>query len=228
MDYLRVCYRSLMRLYPDRPDVLTLGQWHFCPEGAQVVPYQHMFGSRSWDPNYEKGVGPVGEVRRYGKFARGETPPQFDGKHLCGTPSAWLGGIPFADRPGLQLDPYGYPMCCASTWKPTYTAGQIQGVQLGQVRPGQAGQIQGVQLGQVRPAQAGQIQGVDNETAEETPAGQIQGVMIEMGYGAAAGQIQGVQLGQMKPIAGGQRQGVQLGQMRPMNAGQVQQLDIGG
>jgi hypothetical protein len=110
MDILRSCYRSQMRLYPDRPDVLTWGRWHRCPPNAIVAPLS-VFFSRQWEKEDEPDQD-LGEVYR-------SSPPWFSGRsdrrltglHYCGT-RAWLFGIPYAERPGLVLDTTGMPECC--------------------------------------------------------------------------------------------------------------------
>lgn len=114
MDYIRSCYKSNMRLYSDRPDVLTPGRWYFSPEGAKVIPFQHKFGSSSWLPNGRDDSVPLGEVGARGAWTNGRCPPQFDGTHFCGQQSAWQNGILYADRPGLPADPFGFPLCCKS------------------------------------------------------------------------------------------------------------------
>lgn len=111
MDFLRSCYSSSMRLYPDRPDVLTAGAWHFCAPGARVIPYMDAFVSQNWD--YAIVPDPVvGEVRGRRTWVSGKPVPGYQGMHFCGTGDAWLHGIPFADRPGLPIDAHGVPVCC--------------------------------------------------------------------------------------------------------------------
>ena len=113
MDYLRSCYRSRMRLYSDRPDILTPGRWHFCPPGAIVAP-PSVFFSRRWD-DHVYGDDALGEVQqRYYRYYEGVTDPRLTGTHYCGDPSVWLEGIPYAARPGLELDATGMPLCCSA------------------------------------------------------------------------------------------------------------------
>jgi len=54
----------------------------------------------------------LGEVTPVGDWQRGTTPHQFQGRHFCGDADAWLNGIPFADRPGLELGADSVPLCC--------------------------------------------------------------------------------------------------------------------
>jgi len=111
MDYVRSCYRSSMRLYPDRPDVLVPGRWRRCRPGASAIPFLHSFGSQVWDYTRDFDVS-LGEVRGLGAWVNGAGLPQFQGQHFCGGADAWLHGIPYADRPGLDLDDAGVPLCC--------------------------------------------------------------------------------------------------------------------
>lgn len=112
MDYLRSCYRSQMRLYPDRPDILTWGRWHFSPAGAIVAP-PSVFFSRRWDDTIV-GDDALGEVQqRYYRYYIGAANPRLTGRHYCGSDSVWVSGIPYAARPGLELDASGTPLCCS-------------------------------------------------------------------------------------------------------------------
>jgi hypothetical protein len=110
MDILRSCYRSQMRLFNDRPDVLTWGRWHRCPPGADVAP-PSVFFSRQWERSdeYDQELGEVYTPRP--AYYSGRSDPRLTGLHYCGA-SAWIVGIPYADRPGLVLDSTGMPTCC--------------------------------------------------------------------------------------------------------------------
>jgi len=101
-----------MALFPDRPDVLTLGAWNWSPPGAKIIPYLHAFGSRQWDDWQNLEPPALGEQLPRGAWRRGDPLPQFQGRHFCGSPEAWLHGIPFAERPGLDLDVNDVPLCC--------------------------------------------------------------------------------------------------------------------
>jgi hypothetical protein len=111
MDYLRSCYYSYMRLYPDRPDVLTYGRWRRCPPGAIDTPTSVFFARRNdLDDTADR---PLGEVyQRSYRYSRGESDPRLNGQHYCGSPSVWLSGILYDSRPGLVLDASGVPLCC--------------------------------------------------------------------------------------------------------------------
>jgi len=111
MDFVRSCYTSSMRLYPDRPDIHVPGAWHFCAPGSVAIPYCHAFTSSIWD--YDQGqVAALGEQKPRGAWSRGNQLPQFQGRHFCGSEQAWRNGIQFADAPGLDLDDAGVPLCC--------------------------------------------------------------------------------------------------------------------
>lgn len=112
MDQLRSCYRSQMRLYADRPDILTWGRWYRCPPGAIDAPAS-VFYSRRWD-DLPYGDAPLGEVyQRYYQWTNGKADPRLTGQHYCGS-TAWTQGILYADRPGLVLDATGVPLCCSA------------------------------------------------------------------------------------------------------------------
>lgn len=123
MDFVRSCYFSYMRLYPDRPDVLVRGSWHFCEPGARVIPFPHAFGSQIWDAKGQDGDPRIGEVRGFDGYSKGAAVPRFVGQHFCGSPAVWSNGIPYANRPGLTIEPDGTPTCChaprASVTEPT-------------------------------------------------------------------------------------------------------------
>jgi hypothetical protein len=107
---MRSGYRSQMRLYSDRPDVLTWGRWRRCPPGAIMAPPSWFFSRREY-LQFTDDV-PLGEVYRtsYG-YTKGESDPRLTGQHYCGT-TAWSQGITYAERPGLPLDITGMPTCC--------------------------------------------------------------------------------------------------------------------
>jgi hypothetical protein len=124
MDYLRSCYKSSMRLYSDRPDVLTDGAWHFCEPGAKLAPMPHIFGSQIWTPKNMAIDPAVGEVLGRGPWFNGKPDSRYVGEHSCGSADVWLNGIPYADRPGLELEADGTPTCChAPPEVPAFTSG---------------------------------------------------------------------------------------------------------
>lgn len=61
---------------------------------------------------------PLGEVYQ-GRYAYSQEPAdrRLNGRHRCGD-RAWLEGITYADRPGLELDPTGMPLCCQAAPPP--------------------------------------------------------------------------------------------------------------
>jgi hypothetical protein len=124
MDYVRSCYKSSMRLYNDRPDVVVKGQWFFCQPGAKLAQMPHVFASQVWTPKGMAIDPPLGEVQGRGAWVDGKPDSRLIGQHFCGSPEVWLHGIPFADRPGLALEPDGTPVCChAPPAVPTFTSG---------------------------------------------------------------------------------------------------------
>lgn len=116
MDVQRSCYRSSMRLYSDRPDLLTPGRWYRCPPGAQSVGWTAFFARRN--ELQDTVDAPLGEVYQ-SRYAYSSAPPnpRLNGLHTCGGP-ALTEGIPYADRPGLVLDVTGMPQCCQAAPPP--------------------------------------------------------------------------------------------------------------
>lgn len=116
MDLQRSCYRSHMRLYSDRPDILVPGRWYRCPPGAKPVGWTAFFARRN--ELQDTVDAPLGEVYQ-SRYAYSKTPanPRLDGQHACGGPPL-LEGIPYADRPGLVLDVTGMPTCCQAAPPP--------------------------------------------------------------------------------------------------------------
>lgn len=97
MEWLRSCYRSFMRPYPDRPDIVVPGCWRWCPEGALPLPVPHVFESRQWD--FENPVlwePDVGEIHPRGAWYGGGNGEGVDGLHYHGDPNEWLGRVPYS------------------------------------------------------------------------------------------------------------------------------------
>lgn len=121
MDVISHCYRSRMRLYRDRPDVLTWGRWHWCPAGAIVVPFTHPFCSRYWDPDGWENDGLLGEVTEPHEYYKGNSHPRLLGRRVCGSQDVWengslfsMQGTPIVDTDPDMIGTYadGIPRCC--------------------------------------------------------------------------------------------------------------------
>ena len=114
-DHITRRYRSQMRFYPDRPDVLVWGRWHWCPPGAEPLPFQHPFTSLSQcdrDQVACETTPVLGEVLgSNGVEEVFEDPPGLFGVHFCGEQGQWQNGVPYAQR-GIQAWPDGVPQCC--------------------------------------------------------------------------------------------------------------------
>ena len=120
---MRSGYRSQMRLYSDRPDVLTWGHWRRCPPGAHMAPPSWFFSRREYlQFTDEIALGEVYRTRY--PYTRGATDPRLTGQHYCGT-TAWTQGITYAERPGLALDITGMPTCCQA--RPPQPGGPVIG-----------------------------------------------------------------------------------------------------
>lgn len=66
VEYVRSCYRSLWRLFQNRPDVLTAGRYYFAPEGTPHYEGIHHYGSAdwTWDATFPPVPPVLGEVKR--------------------------------------------------------------------------------------------------------------------------------------------------------------------
>lgn len=114
MDMLREgeLYRSSMRLFSDRPDVLTPGRWYFCQPGAQWVPFAHAFGSSAWHDDEWEEDPPIGEVFQAFIKHRKKGNPRLAGRKVCGSKKVWQEGVPYSQRGTLGVDDDGVPVCC--------------------------------------------------------------------------------------------------------------------
>jgi hypothetical protein len=125
MDELQFLYRSYMRPFKDRPDVLLPGRWRWCAEGAVRVPFAHRFTSSLLLPDDVKGMQVVGEV--FDKFipVADDPIPRYTGQTPCGSLDAWQNGILYADRGTPVLDWDGVPACCGA--RPAPPGGALLG-----------------------------------------------------------------------------------------------------
>lgn len=112
MDMLRSCYRSSIRPYRDRPDILVLGRWYFCKRGAKAIPFTHVFTSLNWLPEGKKLQPVIGEVPPRGDYSKQAGPSTWIGQSFCGTQDAWLHGILYADRTKPLVHHDGSPCSC--------------------------------------------------------------------------------------------------------------------
>lgn len=102
VEYLRSCYRTQVRFFKDRPDILTPIIWYFT-DRTDWIAWPHKFGSHNWDEYHPVDGCPVGEVGGNGTYSNGKRPPEaVDGPHPCGTPQQWAEGALFADA---QVNP---------------------------------------------------------------------------------------------------------------------------
>lgn len=114
MDTITSLYRSDMRLYRDRPDVLTRGAWHWCPPDAKPIPYFHLFGSFINDTDPRPFEPPLGEVPIKRGPVREQTSPRYLGQNWCGSEEVWTRGSLYSQRGTPTVDEEGIPTCCLS------------------------------------------------------------------------------------------------------------------
>ena len=113
MDIIRSCYSSFMRPFKDHPEILIPGRWHFCPPGAETVPYFHAFASSNWDPDGVEYDGLLGEVVGEKPWYRGSRSPRVTGTHWCGSRELWENGSPLSLRGSMPVDIDGLPLACS-------------------------------------------------------------------------------------------------------------------
>jgi hypothetical protein len=111
MDWIRVPYRSLMRLHADDLGQLTPVQWYPAPPGALTFPYETPFCSRMWDGELG-GAQILGEDPATIRYHAGRDIPPTAGRWFCGNPRQWLEGASVTDplpRVNVQTN---LPCCC--------------------------------------------------------------------------------------------------------------------
>lgn len=101
-----------MRLFKDRPDVLTPGRWLWCPPGAKLIPYYHVFGTNYQESTQHKIDPPVGEVPVRLGWSDGKASPRYTGQHWCGNEDVWTHGALYSQRGTPSVDADGVPPCC--------------------------------------------------------------------------------------------------------------------
>lgn len=113
MDYLSHVYKSKMRLYRDRPDVLTAGRWYWCPEGAKAIPFMDRFVSMKWDSDgIALDPNQLGEVEVIPGYTSGVANARLTGQRFCGARDIWENGALYAQRGTPATDVDGVPFCC--------------------------------------------------------------------------------------------------------------------
>lgn len=140
MDYLRSCYRSEMRPYPDRPDVKVKGRWKFCLPDAKPVPFLHSFGSSVWDKTGQE-ISPLpGEIPGSLGYSKAKAKPGETGQKVCGNAELWLNGSAFSTAGKVQKNADGIPLCCnPPKVRPGIEVDIVGGEQHeGHLQPGQA------------------------------------------------------------------------------------------
>lgn len=113
MDYLSHVYKSKMRLFKDRPEVLTAGRWYWCPEGAIAIPYMDRFVSSKWDSDgIALDPNQLGEVEIIPGYTSGVPNARYTGQRFCGAQDVWENGAFFAQQGTPATDEDGVPFCC--------------------------------------------------------------------------------------------------------------------
>lgn len=118
-DWLRSCYRTLVRMSPDPAAPLVEIQWYFIDDAAhpRALPYYTRFASGNWAadktcPQAWPGVGEDSPFPKDRPYLKGVRPfPPGGGALPCGTEAQWGGNITWPWTP-IAVNPNGTPICC--------------------------------------------------------------------------------------------------------------------
>jgi len=119
VDMLRSCYSTDARFFADRPDIVLPINWYFCPDGAQVLPGPHRFGSLNYlsDKNTPSPIGEVpGAARPYSK---GQTPAGITGQSACGSTDDFHDGVIYSETANYPVSG-GVKQCCNTCFRGAY------------------------------------------------------------------------------------------------------------
>lgn len=121
MDYVRSCYSTKMRFFPDDPAHLSTVQWYFADPSALAFPGYHRFASLNWSSRVLPS-GPLGEVSGQSRpYSKGSIAGRPLGQHFDGQRSFFTNGCPLGGT-GLNRTPSGIPVDCA-TFQPNRCVG---------------------------------------------------------------------------------------------------------
>jgi hypothetical protein len=113
VDYVRKGYTVGMRIFRDDPGLAVPVRWYF-PEQQnelrQAIPYEHPFGSRSWDLESEYPLK-LGEVFER-QWHSGREEIDVRGIGLCGSIDQWENGCSNGDAVRPLNPGTGQPCCC--------------------------------------------------------------------------------------------------------------------
>lgn len=114
MAMIKRRYYSSIRPYRDRPDVVVTGRWHWCPPGAKIIPYFHLFSSYNCESEQHRIVPPIGEIPKSQGSVRARDNPRYLGQNWCGSEETWTKGALYSQRGTPAVDVDGVPRCCRS------------------------------------------------------------------------------------------------------------------
>jgi hypothetical protein len=117
LDMIRRPYRSKMRLWADKPDLVS-GRWFFADAGARTFPGFHFMGARVWARDRAPFYVPLGPTQPGeigfggGPWTNGVNTAGYLGTNFCGRAAAFLtGGVTGTDPP-IVTDAFGSNPCC--------------------------------------------------------------------------------------------------------------------
>lgn len=119
MDYVRSCYRTLVRFSVNPLSPLVEIQWYFVDDiqHPRNLPFYTRFASGNWANEHgcPQDWPDVGEVSPFPKdrvWKNGDRPfPPGGGSLPCGTEAQWGGNIAWPWTP-IAVNPNGTPVCC--------------------------------------------------------------------------------------------------------------------
>ena len=110
MDGIEAEYDVGMVIWKDRPDIVVMGHWYFCPQGAVAVPYLYPWLAAEWFYGQQFGPPLLGEVTSTIKFCVRPLNPRLIGQVPLGLQTDWEQGSLYTGRPYWQLDIDGLPV----------------------------------------------------------------------------------------------------------------------
>lgn len=112
MDVIRVCYKTEMKLWKDRPEAIPV-RWFRADPKAKIFDKMCSFRSNfTWQKFEEQFSASMGELSRDYTYDKGANPLKYKGDKHCGRDLAMqFGGVSGVD-PEIHTDSSGLSPCC--------------------------------------------------------------------------------------------------------------------
>lgn len=104
-----------MMQFDEAGTIVVPVRWYFCQEGAQPLPYSHLYVSSNWQtvPRQSVGIGERWDAAR--PWSNGKPPNGATGtRKPCGPQDWWQNGVPTGSPP-LKLDNNLLGACCTGS-----------------------------------------------------------------------------------------------------------------